>query len=44
MALIPLPKAQGESYRNYLQSYREKFGREPGPIERTEAFFLCKKF
>lgn len=37
--LIQLEGVAATKYRNFLDSYRQKMGQEPGPTERTEAFF-----
>jgi hypothetical protein len=42
MAFIKMTATQGESYRTYLCMYRERCGKEPGPVERTEAFFCAR--
>ncbi len=41
MSIITLKADKGEKYRNYLRKYREVTGKEPGPLERTEAFFCA---
>lgn len=42
MSLIQLKGEAAEKYRGYLQDYRQKTGQEPGPAERTEAFFCAR--
>lgn len=42
MSLIRLTGAAAEKYRGFLQDYRQKTGQEPGPVERTEAFFCAR--
>lgn len=42
MALIQLRGEAAEAYRSYLQGYRLWAGKEPGPVERTEAFFCAR--
>jgi len=40
MAYIQLKWETAERYRSFLYTYRQITGKEPGPIERTEAF-IC---
>lgn len=42
MTLIQLEGATAEKYRGYLTDYRNKTGKEPTAIERTEAFFCAR--
>ena len=42
MGLIQLHGEQASKYREWLQMYREKMDKEPGPTERTEAFFCAR--
>lgn len=42
MALLQLRGEVAEKYRGFLQDYRQKLGREPGPAERTEAFVCAR--
>jgi len=42
MALIHIEGIEADKYRGYLKAYRTKTGKEPGPLERTEAF-LCAR-
>jgi hypothetical protein len=37
-----MTEIQGSSYRIYLQMYRDRYNREPGAVERTEAFFCAR--
>lgn len=39
--MIQLQGHQAAAYREYLSQYRSLTGKEPGPIERTEAFFCA---
>jgi hypothetical protein len=36
--LIQLQGEQAVKYRSFLNTYRNVKGKEPGPVERTEAF------
>lgn len=42
MALIQLTGKAAELYRDYLQTYRNRTGKEPTAIERTEAFICAR--
>ena len=42
MALIQLQGKAAELYRGYLETYRNRSGKEPTAIERTEAFFCAR--
>lgn len=42
MSLIQLKNEAADKYRGFLEAYRQKTGREPGPAERTEAFFCAR--
>lgn len=40
--LIQLTQEQGNSYRSFLATYRQKTGKEPTAVERTEAFICAR--
>lgn len=40
--IIQLNQIDGEKYRSFLDTYRNRIGKEPGPVERTEAFFCAR--
>lgn len=42
MALIQLNGMAADKYRQWLDAYKAKTGREPGPEQRTEAFFCAR--
>lgn len=42
MALIQLKREAATKYRSFLETYRQQTGQEPGPAERTEAFFCAR--
>ena len=42
MAIIQLKGKQADDYRSYLQTYRNRTGKEPTAIERTEAFVCAR--
>jgi hypothetical protein len=42
MALIKMTYKQGEKYRGFLNSFRVRYGKEPGAAERTEAFICAR--
>jgi hypothetical protein len=42
MSIIQMTEEQGNSYRCFLNDFRTKFNKEPGPQERTEAFFCAR--
>ena len=41
MALIEMTEEQGSKYRSFLDTYRNRTGKEPTATERTEAFFCA---
>ena len=42
MSFIRLAGDAALKYRGFLEDYRQKTGKEPGPVERTEAFFCAR--
>lgn len=42
MSLITLTGETANKYRSFLQTFRDKMGKEPTASERTEAFFCAR--
>jgi hypothetical protein len=42
MSIIQLKGAEAIRFQNFLKLYREKYNKDPGPVERTEAFFCAR--
>lgn len=42
MSLIKMKDETANKYCRFLDTYRKLTGKEPGPSERTEAFFCAK--